>query len=320
MTRVERTPTFSAMVRRLPLLLLALVALAPFAVGCGGGQGSGGDVALPVLEDFEPVANATSNADSAKFEMTFAMEMQGVPGFDVPFEFSAAGAFDTPARKAQLTMDLGSFAELLGGLAGAFGGGNAPDELTDPSKWKLEMRLDGTVAYMRLPFMAGELPAGKEWVQVDLGKAAELQGVDLADIQSFAKGSDPRETLDYLRSVSGELTNMGTEDVRGVPTVHYFASVDWKKALARAASESGQQGILAQFQNMPNAVASLPVDVWVDAGNLVRRMTLGFSFAAPGQPGETKGSIEMELFDYGQPVEVEAPDAKDVVDALSLKR
>lgn len=320
MTATHARPTFFAMVRRWRLLSVALAALAVFAAGCGGAQGNGiegsGNAALPVLQDFSRVADATRTADSARFEMEFTMEM---PGLQTPFAFSADGAFDTPARKAQMTIDLGSFAEFLGGFAGAMGG-DAPDELSDPSKWQLEMRLDGTVAFMRLPFLASELPSGKEWVRVDLTKAAQLQGVNLGDIQSFAKSSDPRETLDYLRSVSGKLTRIGTEDVRGVPTMHYFAAVDWQKALARAARESGQEGFLAQFQNMPSGLASIPVDVWVDADNLVRRMTMDFSFSSPGQPEQAKASIEMELYDYGKPVTVTTPPAADVVDAFALRR
>jgi hypothetical protein len=302
------------MVRHWRLLPVALIALAALVAGCGGSQG-GGPLALPVLEDLTPVADATGKADSARFEMNFSMEMSGL---DAPFAFTADGAFDTPARKAQMTMDLGALAEFLGGVAGAFGG-DAPDELTDPSQWKLEMRLDGTVAYMRMPFLESQLPDGKEWVQVDLAKAASLQGVDLADIQSFAKGSDPREALGYLRSISGDLTRLGTEDVRGVPTTHYFAAVDWQKALAQAAKEAGQQGFLAQLQNMPGAVASVPVDVWVDADNLVRRMTMSFVFPSPDQSQQAKASLEMELFDYGEPVTVEAPNAADVVDAFALR-
>jgi hypothetical protein len=300
-------------VRLLRLVPVALVALALVAAGCGGGT-SGGSAALPVLNDLQAVADATDRADSASFEMTFTMEM---PGLAAPFAFSANGAFDTPAKKAQMTMDLGSFAELMTGMAGAFGG-NAPDELSDPAKWKLDMRLDGTVAFMRLPFLESQLPSGKEWVRIDLTQAARLQGMDLTDIQSFAKGSDPRETLAYLRSVSGKLIRIGVEDVRGVPTTHYFAAVDWKKALALAATESGQQGFLAQLENMPSAVASIPVDVWVDADNLVRRMRMNVSFAAPGEPDQAKASIEMELFDYGKSVSVEAPRAADVVDAFAL--
>jgi hypothetical protein len=174
---------------------------------------------------------------------------------------------------------------------------------------------------MKMPFLASQLPDGKEWVKVDLAKAAALQGVQLNDIQSFARGSDPREALDYLRSISGDLTRLGTEDVRGVPTTHYFAAVDLQKALARAAKQAGQQGFLAQLQNMPTAVASIPVDVWVDADDLVRRMTMSFVFASPvAQQRQAKASMEMELFDYGEPVTVDAPPTGDVVDALALKR
>jgi hypothetical protein len=318
MTAGATEPTLrgdAVMVRLWRLLPVALIALATvFVAGCGGSQGAGA-VALPMLDDLTPVADATDKADSAKFEMTFSMD---VPGFDAPLAFSANGAFDTPARKAQMTMDLSSFAKLMSGVAGALGG-NAPDELTDASKWKLEMRVDGTDAYMRMPFLESQLPSGKEWVQVDLAKAAALRGVDLGEIQSFAKGSDPRETLDYLRSIAGKLTRIGTEDVRGVSTAHYFAAVDWQKALARAAKKSGQQGFLAQLQSMPTAVASVPVDVWVDEANLVRRMKLSFVFTSPGQSQQAKAAMEMELFDYGEPVTVEAPRASDVVDAFALR-
>jgi hypothetical protein len=296
------------------LLLALTLALVAFVVGCGGGQG-GGTAALPVLDNLEPVADATGEARSARFETRFTMEMPGLSGFS----FSADGAFDAQARKAQVRLDLGSFAEFLGGFAGALGEG-APDELSDPSKWKLELRLDGTVAFLRMPLLDSRLPDGKEWVSIDLDKAAALRGLDLDDdVLSFAKGSDPREALDYLRSVSGGLTSLGTEDVRGVPTTHYFAVLDWQKALARAARESGQAGFLAQIENMPGALANVPVDVWVDADNLVRRMTMDFSFSSPDQPQqEAKASLEMEVFDYGQPVRVDAPAAGDVVDAFSL--
>ena len=308
-------PTLLTMMRHLRLLVLApfVLALALLAAGCGGSQG-GGSVALPVLDDLEPVANATAKADSARFEMELEMEM---PGFG-PFAFSATGAYDTPSKQAEMTMDLGSFAELMSGLAGAFGG-NAPSDLGDPEKWKVEMRLDGLVAYMRMPFLASELPAGKEWVRLDLAAAARLQGVDLADLRSFASGSDPRETLDFLRSVSGEVTRVGTEDVRGVPSVHYFAIVDWQKALRKAANEAGQPGLLQQLQSLGGSMQNVPVDVWVDADNLVRRMTMEFSFSSPDGQQQATASMSMELFDYGTAVSVEPPPASDVVDAFKLK-
>jgi hypothetical protein len=302
------------MMRHLRLLVLAplVLALALVVAGCGG-SGGGGNVALPVLDDLAPVANATARADSARFEMEFGMD---IPGFG-PLSFMANGAFDNPSKQAEMTMDLGSFAELMSGLAGSFGG-KAPSELRDPEKWKLELRLDGLVAYMRMPFLAGQLPAGKEWVSFDLAHAARLQGMDLGELQSLAKGSDPRETVDFLRSVSGEVSFVGTEDLRGVPTSHYFAIVDWQKLLQRAASQAGQPGLLQQLNGLGGSMQNIPVDVWVDADNRVRQMTMDFSFTSPDGQQQATASVSMELFDYGTSVNVEAPPAAQVVDAFKL--
>jgi hypothetical protein len=297
--------------RRLVVLALLGALVSALVVGCGGGQ-SGSSAALPLLDDLAPVADATERADSARFELEFSFD---VPGFATPLSFTATGAYDTPAKAAALTMDLGSFAELLGGFAGALGG-EAPEGLGDPSKWKLDLRMDGGVAYMRMPLLASELPAGKEWVAIDLARAARLQGAELDDLQSLARGSDPRQALDYLRAVAGKVTHVGTEDVRGVPTSHYFAVVDWQKALASAAAQANQPGLLDQLEGFGATVGNIPVDVWVDENRLLRRMTMKLSMASGGQ--EAGGTLALELFDYGQPVDVEAPAAADVVDAFSL--
>ncbi len=314
MTAAAREPTLEEMVRpvRLSLLALLVALVAVLAAGCGGGQGGSGATALPVLDDLAPVADATKQADSARFELEFTFEVPALGSLG----FTADGAYDTPAKKAELTMDLGSFAKLMGGLAGSLGG-DAPAGLGDPSKWKLEMRLDGDVAYMRMPFLESELPAGKEWVSIDLAKAARLHGAELGDLQSLANGSDPRQTLEYLRAVAGEVTHVGDETVRGVRTAHYFAVLDSQKLLAQAAAQANQPGLLDQFESFGGGMANIPVDVWVDENRLLRRMTMQLSMTSGDQ--EAAGSMAFELFDYGKPVSVQAPAAADVVDALSLK-
>ena len=302
------------MVRPMRLVLLALLAAAvAVLVACGGGQGGGNATVLPVLTDLAPVADATKRADSARFELEFSFEVPALGSL----AFTADGAYDTPAKKAELTMDLGSFAKLMSGFAGSLGG-DAPKGLGDPSKWKLDMRVDGTVAYMRMPFLASELPAGKEWVSIDLARAARLQGAELGDFQSFAKGSDPRQALEYLRAVAGEVTHLGDETVRGVRTSHYFAVLDWQQLLAQAAKQANEPGLLDQFESFGGTMENIPVDVWVDEDRLLRRMAMKLSMTAGNQ--EAAGSIELELFDYGKPVNVKTPAAADVVDAFSLKR
>jgi hypothetical protein len=247
--------------------------------------------------------------------MQLSME---IPGFDQAFSFSASGASDTASGEGEITLDMGSFGKLMGGLAGSMGG-NVPAGFDDPEKWKMELRLDGDVAYMRMPLLADKLPGGKEWVRLDLKKAASVQGLDLEQFQGFAQGSDPRQMLDFLRAVSSEVTRMGTEEVRGVETTHYFAVVDLKKALADLARTSGQETLFSQFGGFADSLQNLPIDVWVDADNLVRRMNMDLSFAVPGQ-GAAKASVAMELFDYGRPVSVDVPPASDTVDVSSLVR
>ncbi len=307
-------PTSQTMVRPMRLVLLALLAalVAVLAAGCDGAQSGGDATALPVLKDLAPVADATKRADSARFELEFSFELPALGSL----AFTADGAYDTPGKKAELTMDLGSFARLLSGFAGSLGG-DTPDGFDDPSKWKLEMRLDGTVAYMRVPFLASELPAGKEWVRIDLAQAARLQGAELGDLESFAKGSDPRQALEYLHAVAGEVTHVGDETVRGVRTSHYFAVLDWQKLLAQAAAQANEPGLLDQFEGFGGAMENIPVDVWVDEDRLLRRMTMQLSMTAGTQ--EAAGSFALELFDYGKPVDVQTPAAAGVVDALSLK-
>jgi hypothetical protein len=299
------------MVRLHRLALFAVVSalFVMLGAGCGGGQGE--TAALPVLRDLGPAADASRSVDSARFEMELEVAL---PGLSAPVAFSAKGAFDTPAGKSALTMDLGSFAELMSGFGSP--AGNAPQGLSDPSKWKLEMLVDDTVAYMRVPFLSSQLPSGKDWVGIDLERAAKMQGLDLAGLGSLAQGSDPRATLAYLRSLAGELTRVGTEDVRGVPTTHYFAVIDWQKALERAAQDANQPGLLDQIQGLGGLAQNIPVDVWVDADNLVHRMTMDFSASSGSQ--QATASLSLELFDYGEPVVIEIPAADDVVDAFSL--
>src|SRR5262249_52637082 len=118
-------PTSKAMVRPMRLVVLAFVValVGLLAVGCGGGQGT--TVAMRVLHELGPVADATEDADSASFDLGFEFRMGGL---DMPLGFTASGAYDTPAKRAELTMDLGSFAKMMSGFAGALGG-DAPKEL-----------------------------------------------------------------------------------------------------------------------------------------------------------------------------------------------
>jgi hypothetical protein len=278
---------------RLPVLLLAVLgAAALLASGCGGSP-----VELDVLAS---AAERTEDAGSARFELSMGMTTGGRAA-----EATATGAFDNASRRATMSMDLGGFAQAFGQAPGG------SDAL------RLDMVLDGTVAYMRFPLLTGMLPGAKPWLRLDLVELSKREGFDLGQIQSFSD-SDPRRTLDYLRVVSGEIRTVGQERVRGVATTHYRAAVDLRKypdvvpdeqrELVRKATEK----LVEQL-----GVGAMPVDVWVDGDGLVRRVALELDAGAAGSvPVAT--TMTMDLYDYGTPVHVALPAASEVSDLAAL--
>ena len=132
--------------------------LAVAAAGCGGSA-----VAVPELTSLTQVAQKSSAADSARFALTLDMT---IPVADQKLSFSAEGGFDTPARRAQLTFDLSSFAELFKSLGSSLGG-TVTGDLGSPEDWKLEAIQDGDTVVHPLP-ADREAAAGRQ--DVDQGR------------------------------------------------------------------------------------------------------------------------------------------------------
>jgi hypothetical protein len=293
-------------------LLGCLVALA----GCGGGSGtsvSGEPVGFAELSQA-----AVTSADVSSGRFGFAMEMT-MPGTSEAFAFSGTGAFDSDAERSQFTFDFSSFAKLLGGLMSGFGApkDGAPD-FDDPAAWQIEAIQDGEVMYMRFPAISSELPAGKSWVRMDVGAEARAQGFDLSQFQQFT-GEDRSKMLDILRAASGDVETVGSEELHGVATTHYRATVDlaeYEKFLPE--SQRDEAGSMVDEMLEQLGSTELPVDVWLDEQGLVRQLEMSFSAPQPGTSESVEATVMFELWDYGEDVEVELPPADDVVDAATL--
>ena len=296
--------------RRLHLVLAALVgALALAAAGCGGSS-----VAVPELTSFTSAANASSSADSAKFELTFSMTM---PLSDKPLSFSAGGGFDKAADRAEFSFDLSSLAELFKSFGQSFGG-KVTGDMGDPSDWKLDAVKDGDIVYVHSPLLEDKLPAGKTWVKGDFKDLADASAGDVGQFGSFA-GTDPRDVFGMLKAVSGSIEAVGTEELRGVETSHYKATIDVAKleqlvpadqrktlgGLDDAAAQAGLTGI--------------PIEIWIDADEQVRKLTFDIEAKQPGASQTMKASFEVELYDYGKPLDITVPPADETVDAATLK-
>jgi hypothetical protein len=153
----------------------------------------------------------------------------------------------------------------------------------------------GTTVYMRSSVFSSNLPAGKTWVSVDLASAANKLGVNLAQYTQ----QDPTDILAALRK-AGSVDKIGSETVAGVGTTHYRATIDLEK------TPNGKQ--LEKVTNLK----ALPVDVWIDGNNLLRRMTMKYS------AGTASTTMQMDLSNYGEQVNVQVPSTSETVDMTKL--
>lgn len=152
-----------------------------------------------------------------------------------------------------------------------------------------EMVSQGTVVYVKVPPQAG-----KSWVSVDIAKFA---GVD-----PNALSSDPTSQLDYLKNVSGGVTTLGHDDIRGVPAKHYRYTLTTDQLMTKIAPERRApiRSALGQL-----GISSFPVDAWIDAQGLPRRVS--FDWKTSRQGATLDISTLVDMYDYGTKVDVVAP-------------
>jgi hypothetical protein len=298
-------------VRRPHALLAALLALiAVAAAGCGGSA-----VAIPELASFESVAQKSSTADSARFEMRAEMT---IPGADKALAFSAVGGFDTPAKRAHMTFDLSAIAELVKSFGAGFGG-TVTGDLGSPEDWKLEVIQDGDTAYIHFPLIAKDLPSGKTWIK---GDAKDLSQADTGQMSQFGSlaGTDPRDVFGLLKAVSGSIEAVGREKIRGVETSHYRATIDLAK-VEQLVPEAQRKSLGGIDQSAKQAgLTELPLDIWIDADQRVRKLSIDLDAKQPGTEASLKAAVVVELYDYGTPLELDLPPADQVADAATLKK
>jgi hypothetical protein len=262
------------------LVALSLLAAAVGLAGCGAST----------LVD--PVASAASKSQSAG-GVKVSMRVEVTSPALGQTAITGNGQFDKD--QGRLTIDL---SDVVQRLAVPIGSGSGVDviyatEDSDP------------VVYVRFPFLANTLPGGKEWIRVDLQRAGNAAGIDLSKVLGQA-GANPVDVLALLRA-SGDVTKAGSEEVDGVATTHYHATVDLEKALTtKGVPQETVQRLLDA--GAPN---EFPVDVWIgDDDGLVRKVQSSFEVPSGGESVKTVTTVN--LSDWGSPVSVETPPGDQV--------
>jgi hypothetical protein len=154
----------------------------------------------------------------------------------------------------------------------------------------VEMRVVDRVAYLSMPPMTPE------------GKFVEVRPGDPDSPLAGMAGQmhvDPRDSVRAFRTGLREVTFVGVETVDGEELERYRITVDVRAA--------------AKAQGMPpmaGAPKTVDYDMWLDEDALMRRMELDMS-------GVT---MEMELSAWGEPVTIEAPARRDIVEGPNRVR
>jgi hypothetical protein len=241
--------------------------------------------------------DAVTDAGTARVELVMEMSFDGHST-----ELTATGAVDRAAQQMSVEMDMGAVLR----EAAAADGEELPAGFDGP--W--EMVADGSTMYVRAPVF--ELLGASGWLSLDpedLGTTAEAMGLG-------AGSFDFTQTLESLRGVVGEPEVVGEEDVRGVPTTHYHASMDLSEALDHAPAAQREE-LEAAFEQLASSDglddADVPVDIWIDEDDLPRRMRMEMDsmFAALGM-GDGSMTMTMEWFDFGEAVDITVPSADEV--------
>jgi len=251
----------------------------------------------------DPIAQAaTLSSNSAGYRIHTSLRITSST-LSAPITADGRGIVDVQDRASSLSlaMDLGNEPQVIQALGS--------------STIRLEMIVDGTAVYAKLPdALAARLPmAGKQWIKVDLGKLGGVPG--LSSLQSDPTASDPGQILKWLTSVSDSVFTEGHQIVDGVETTHYQAqlSLDRLADSMPAADRGAVQKALALLEQTTQT-HDFPVDVWIDAHQLVRRVAITISLVLPN--GATMQELEtVDLSHYGPQPRPAAPPAYEVYSA-----
>ena len=290
----EPVPAAPVSRRRVPRRLIAggLVLVAAVAAAFVVLASTSNQAVDPIAQ----AASASSKQSGFRMDMSFIISS---PAFGV-LPASATAVVDPPdhAFSASLALDYSRLPQ----AAQALGGG----------RLQLAMILEGHEMYLKLPqALLAKVPnlGGKPWVKVNVTKSTGVSG--LPSIGSGASTADPMAVLKQLQASVGSVTNEGQQLIDGVPTTHYRAVLSAGRLLSKL--PSSERSTLQQI----TAGVGIPVDVWIDAHHLLRRITMSLSVNSPAGPA-LQATFTANISHYGPQPRPTLPPASQVTDASNL--
>jgi hypothetical protein len=270
-------------VTRLFALLAAVVGLVVLAFVAFGSSTN---------RSLDPVAQAaTASAQTPGFRMRMTLQLSS-PALPAMITGHGAGRFDLRDHSGSMRVTIADL----------------------PQVGSLSMReiVSGQTIYIQLPpNLTAAMPGlGKPWLSVDLSKLSGFPG--LSSLESNPGTEDPSQMLEYLRAVSDSVASEGHARVGHIETTHYRAQLDLDRVAGALPSDqqSAAAKAITALEQQTN-LHSFPVDVWVDAHHLVRRMRITVAASLPsGQSLDETATFDFTH--YGPQPEPALPPASDV--------
>jgi hypothetical protein len=268
-------------VGRAPLLAgLGVAVLAAVAVAIAAAGGGGGGGTSPQSAALTQAAYVTGRAPG----MRFAMMVTASVG-EHHFGFESQGSIDEQRAEGVLSMSIA--------------GQQVKEIIKNP------------YVYVQLPSSATALTGGKPWARANVASYSQSMGMP----NPFDDNGTPTQTLQML-DASGEVSKLGGESVDGVATTHYHAVVSFSRYAAQAPGAQ-RAAIVAEGKLISRLTgsSSLPLDVWVDAQDRVRRLNISMNVCTPA--GTLTETIDMRLYDFAPQPVVTVPPESEVSDVSS---
>lgn len=148
----------------------------------------------------------------------------------------------------------------------------------------MDIRLIDGFFYLNLGQMSQD-----KFVKVDLND----KNSPLGDMSQLTDSMDPVQSFEQFSSGLDKVTFVGQESVDGEDLDHYVLTLDSTKV--EMLQGAGGQGL----------PKTLEYDLWLDSENRMRQVKIDM--------GET-GSVDMKIFDWDEPVEIEAPADSEITE------
>jgi len=267
-----------------------VLAVIPALVGCGAEDLSTASIA--------EAADATVAEQGMRIALRQTLTLPGGQRMAT----SGTGVMDTRGQASQLTLRVTSAPDVI---VGAF----------DKNDLVTQVITDHATVYTHSPQLSQLLGAGRDWVKFDAAEIGRAAGLDVSALTQ--PGQDPTQVMRQLKAVSGKVETVGREEVRGVATTRYRATVDLRRYpdLVPRADRAAARAAIEQLIEMTGA-ATMPVDVWVGGDDRVRRIAQKLSLDAAGMSSAIEQRFE--FYDFGAKVDIRVPDPDDVTDISDL--